>query len=80
MGLAGYPCRHSCSWHSNSLILVMDFVQSIIGSIIGIVSSILLPLIGVFLFYDSRKRKEEAAASKEEALACKEVPPEAEIL
>ena len=51
----------------------MDFVQSIIGSIIGIVSSILLPLIGVFLFYDSRKRKEEAAASKEEALACKEV-------
>lgn len=51
----------------------MDFVQSIIGSISGIVSSILLPLIGVFLFYDSRKRKEEAATRKEEAQARKEV-------
>lgn len=50
----------------------MDFIQSIIESVSGIVSSILLPLIGVFLFYDSRKRKEEAVARKEEAQARKE--------
>ena len=50
----------------------MDIVQSIIESISGVVSSILLPLIGVFLFYDSRKRKEEAVARKEEAQARKE--------
>ena len=47
----------------------MDFIKPIIEIISGIVSSILLPLISIFLFYDSRKRKEEATASKEEAQA-----------
>ena len=50
----------------------MDFIKPIIEIISGIVSSILLPLISIFLFYDSRKRKEEATASKEEAQARKE--------
>ena len=33
----------------------------------GIVATILLPLIGAFQFYDSKKRKEAAAAKKAEA-------------
>ena len=33
----------------------------------GIVTTILLPLLGVFMFYDQKKRKEEAAARKAEA-------------
>lgn len=41
-------------------------MESVIDTISGIASSILLPLISVFLFYDSRKRKEEAQAHKEE--------------
>ena len=39
-------------------------ISNIIG---GIVTTILLPLLGVFLFYDQKKRKEEAAARKAEA-------------
>lgn len=37
----------------------------------GIVSTILLPLLGVFLFYGQKKRKEEAEAKKAEAAAKK---------
>lgn len=33
----------------------------------GIVATILLPLIGAFQFYDSKKRKEAASANKAEA-------------
>lgn len=33
----------------------------------GIVTTILLPLLGVFMFYDQKKRKEEAAVRKAEA-------------
>ena len=33
----------------------------------GVVSTILLPLLGVFLFYGQKKRKEEAEAKKAEA-------------
>lgn len=33
----------------------------------GIVTTILLPLLGVFMFYDQKKRKEEATARKAEA-------------
>lgn len=39
-------------------------ISNIIG---GIVTIILLPLLGVFMFYDQKKRKEEAAARKAEA-------------
>lgn len=39
-------------------------ISNIIG---GIVTTILLPLLGVFMFYDQKKRKEEAAARKAEA-------------
>lgn len=46
-------------------------MESVIDTISGIVSSILLPIISVFLFYDSRKRKEEAQARKEELEAKK---------
>lgn len=38
-------------------------VVTVVGSV---VNSILLPLIGIFLFYDSKKRKEKAEADKAE--------------
>lgn len=45
----------------------MEQFSQIITMIGGIVATILLPLIGSFQFYDSKKRKEAAAAKKAEA-------------
>mgnify|MGYP000348694086 CR=1 FL=1 len=44
----------------------MEQISQIVAMIGGIVATILLPLIGAFQFYDSKKRK-EAAAKKAEA-------------
>lgn len=49
----------------------MEFLNDIINTISSILSSIFLPLIGVFMFHDARRRKEEATARKEEANARK---------
>lgn len=45
----------------------MEQISQIVTMIGGIVATILLPLIGAFQFYDSKKRKEAAAAKKAEA-------------
>ena len=45
----------------------MEQFSQIITMIGGIVATILIPLIGAFQFYDSKKRKEVAAAKKAEA-------------
>lgn len=45
----------------------MEQFSQIIAMIGGIVATILIPLIGAFQFYDSKKRKEAAAAKKVEA-------------
>lgn len=45
----------------------MEHFSQIITIIGGIVATILLPLISAFQFYDSKKRKEAAAAKKAEA-------------
>lgn len=45
----------------------MEQFSQIIAMIGGIVATILIPLIGAFQFYDSKKRKEAAAAKKAEA-------------
>ena len=45
----------------------MEQISQIVAMTGGIVSTILLPLIGAFQFYDSKKRKEAAAAKKAEA-------------
>ena len=45
----------------------MEQFSHIITMIGGIVATILIPLIGAFQFYDSKKRKEAAAAKKAEA-------------
>lgn len=45
----------------------MEQISGVFTMIGGIVSTILLPLLGVFLFYGQKKRKEEAAARKAEA-------------
>ncbi len=45
----------------------MEQISQIITMVGGIVATILLPLIGAFQFYDSKKRKEAAAAKKAEA-------------
>lgn len=45
----------------------MEQISQIIAMIGGIVATILLPLIGAFQFYDSKKRKEAAFANKAEA-------------
>lgn len=45
----------------------MEHFSQIITIIGGIVATILLPLIGAFQFYDSKKRKEAAVAKKAEA-------------
>lgn len=44
----------------------MDFQQvvTVVGSV---VATVILPLMGVFQFYDAKKRKEEASAKKAEA-------------
>ena len=45
----------------------MEHFSQIITMIGGIVATILIPLIGAFQFYDSKKRKEDAVAKKAEA-------------
>lgn len=45
----------------------MEQISQLVAMIGGIVATILLPLIGAFQFYDSKKRKEAAAAKKAEA-------------
>lgn len=48
----------------------MDFHQ-VVSIISSLVSSVALPLLGVFLFYDSKKRNEAAKAKQSEAEARK---------
>lgn len=45
----------------------MEQASTIIGIIGGVVTSVLLPLLGVFLFYDAKKRKAYSEAGKAEA-------------
>ena len=45
----------------------MDQFSQVITMVGGIVATILIPLIGAFQFYDSKKRKEDAVAKKAEA-------------
>lgn len=45
----------------------MEQLSELFNVIGGIVTTILLPLLGVFMFYDQKKRKEEATARKAEA-------------
>lgn len=45
----------------------MEQISQIVAMTGGIVATILLPLIRAFQFYDSKKRKEAAAAKKAEA-------------
>ena len=45
----------------------MEQISQIVAMTGGIVATILVPLIGAFQFYDSKKRKEAAAAKKAEA-------------
>lgn len=45
----------------------MENISELFNIIGGIVTTILLPLLGVFMFHDQKKRKEEAAARKAEA-------------
>lgn len=49
----------------------MEFLNEIVNTLSSILSSIFLPLIGALMFYDARRRKEEATAHKEEAVAQK---------
>lgn len=44
---------------------IMDF-QQIVSIISSLISSVALPLLGVFLFYDSKKRKANAEARRAE--------------
>lgn len=46
---------------------MMEYLSELFNVIGGIVSTILLPIFGVFLFYDSKKRKAAAEARKAEA-------------
>lgn len=43
---------------------MVEHLSEIFNIIGGIVTTILLPLLGVFMFHDQKKRKEEAAARK----------------
>lgn len=45
----------------------MDQISQIITIIGSSIATIILPLIGVFMFYDSKKRREAAQAEKAEA-------------
>lgn len=45
----------------------MENLSDLFDIIGGIVTAILLPLLGVFMFYDQKKRKAEASARKAEA-------------
>lgn len=49
----------------------MNELQTVVNIISSLVSSIALPLLGVFLFYDSKKRSEAAKAKQSEAEARK---------
>ena len=49
----------------------MEQISNVLTLIGGIVSTVLLPLLGVFLFYGQKKRKEEAEAKSAEASAKK---------
>lgn len=49
----------------------MNEFQTVVTIISSLVSSIALPLLGVFLFYDSKKRSEAAKAKQSEAEARK---------
>lgn len=44
----------------------MEQITHVVTVVSSVVNSILLPLIGVFLFYDSKKRTERAKADKAE--------------
>ncbi len=46
---------------------MMEQISELLSSVGGAVTTILLPIIGVFLFYDSKKRKAAAEARKAEA-------------
>lgn len=46
---------------------MMEQISELLSSVGGAVTTILLPVIGVFLFYDSKKRKAAAEARKAEA-------------
>ena len=50
---------------------MVEQLSEVIGIIGGIVTSIVLPLLGVFLFYESKKRGEAAKAKQAEAEAKK---------
>lgn len=45
----------------------MEQLNEIIGLIGSIIATIFLPILGVFMFYDAKKRKENAAVRKAEA-------------
>lgn len=45
----------------------MEQVTELLSGIGGAVNTVLMPLLGVFLYHDQKKRKEEAAARKAEA-------------
>lgn len=49
----------------------MNEFQTIVTIISSLVSSVVLPVLGVFLFYDSKKRNEAAKAKQSEAEARK---------
>ncbi len=44
----------------------MGQIAEVVNLVTGIVTTILIPLLGVFMFYDSKKRKEAASAEKAE--------------
>ena len=45
----------------------MEQISQIVTLIGGAIATILLPLLGAFMFYDSKKRREAAQAEKAEA-------------
>lgn len=45
----------------------MEQVTELLSGIGGAVNTVLMPLLGVFLYHDQKRRKEEAAARKAEA-------------
>lgn len=51
--------------YMNNTNFFMDF-QQIVSIISSLISSVALPLLGVFLFYDSKKRKANAEARRAE--------------
>lgn len=47
--------------------MIMEQVSQIITMVGGAIATIFLPLLGAFMFYDSKKRREAAQAEKAEA-------------